>query len=215
MSHVTSTGPLHKWVPTSSNFRAAALAPSVSPALSTGGGCSQRLYTGSVDTSSCFLEGPHNPMCIMVTSAFPWGDKHCGAAVVGLLHVITLEVKGRSPYLLILCDAQICTWNISKVVNQNTLRGSSMLQVTPWAKYWELHTLVCGGKMSRFLWEGLGYAGWRARAILSHQDMRPEVKDGNVRLELGFSLLLVGPSLEGDQGMPYGGRGLTSGILER
>lgn len=37
--------------------------------------------------------------------------------------------------------------------------------------------------------------------------MRPEeaAKDGSVRLELGFSLLLVGPSLEGDQDLPYDG----------
>lgn len=37
--------------------------------------------------------------------------------------------------------------------------------------------------------------------------MRPELKgkNGSVRLELGFSLLLVGPSLEGDQDLPCGG----------
>lgn len=46
----------------------------------------------------------------------------------------------------------------------------------------------------------------RTRAILDHHTMkqRMEAEDRGVRLELGWLLLLVGPSLEGDQDLPHG-----------
>lgn len=157
MSHVSYTGPLHKWVPTSSNFRAAALAPSISPALNTGGGCSQRMHTGSVDMSPCFLEGPYHPMCIMVTSAFPWGEAPWGfsGGCPPWHHSRSGRQKPISP------DPVWCTnLHMTYVMNQNTLRGGSTLQVTPWANHWELHTLVCGGKMSRAIFVRRPWLCW-------------------------------------------------------
>lgn len=53
----------------------------------------------------------------------------------------------------------------------------------------------------------------RTRAILGHHIMKKgmEAEDRGVRLELGWSLLLAGPSLEGDQDLPYGWWVFTSG----
>lgn len=111
--------PLHKWGPISSDFRAAALRPSVSPAFHVRGWCSQKSLTLAV---SICPQGPFEFMGVMVISAFPWG----GAAVVGFLHAISLATKGRSPCLLLLHDAAIWIWNISMVVSQNALRGGSV-----------------------------------------------------------------------------------------
>ena len=190
---------LFRWkiISTSALISRWTLRPPVPPAVNIRGICSWRSLAVAVWVCACvFLKG-HT--CV---SAFLWGDKHCGAAMVGFLQDISPALKGRSLCLLFLHGAEKCTWNVSMVVNQNTLRGGSVVQVTPQAKHWELCTLICGRKMSRtifvrwpWLCEGLG-----------HHSMMPEVeaRDGSVR-KLGFSLLLVGPSLEGDQDLPCDG----------